>query len=218
MEEGARMKTVQVSDETDLDALGSEIAGVIANGGLACLPCAGRYRIVADVTNGDAVMELMEAKRRVRTTPALLFVGGPRHLRQVSVDLDPLASELARTFWPRPLTIRVRPGDGIPQKVLKQLGGKRSRIGVRVPADPLAKVVVETADRPLLVSSANPEKKIGDSSPAQVRKNFGGKLNIFVDRGDLAPEPLSTVIDVVDGRLVVERTGAITTTDLAPYL
>jgi L-threonylcarbamoyladenylate synthase len=116
---------------------------------------------------------------------------------------------MARALWPQPLTIRVKPQRKLPSKVLKQLGGAKSKIGVRVPADPLMREIVSRAGRPLLASSANRERKTGDHSPAQVRRNFGATVDLFVDRGDLQPGPLSTVIDVKKGQLVVERAGAI---------
>ena len=125
---------------------------------------------------------------------------------------------MARELWPQPLTIRVQPHSGLPSKVLKQLGGTKSKIGVRIPGDPLARTIVSIMGKPLLVSSANRERKAGDSSPAQVRKTFGGRVDVFVDKGDLKPEPLSTVIDVVDGKVVVERPGAISEQTLARYV
>ena len=63
--------------------------------------------------------------------------------------------------------------------------------------------------RPLLVSSANTVKKGGDTSPAQVRKNFASRVALFIDRGDLAAEPLSTIIDVIDDTIVITRQGVI---------
>ena len=64
------MKTVRVDDATDQGTLSGEIAAALQNGGLVCLPCGGRYRIVADLTNADAVGLLMQAKGRSRAAPA----------------------------------------------------------------------------------------------------------------------------------------------------
>ena len=96
----------------------------------------------------------------------------------------------------------------------KQLGGKKAKIGVRVAADQLLAGIIGVARRPLLVSSANREKKGGDTSPAQVRKNFAGVVQLFFDQGDLPAEPASTVIDVVNGEIVIERAGAIDPAEL----
>lgn len=209
------MRTIELNDATDSTELGAEIADILSDGGLVCVPCGGRYRIIADFENADAVIELMQAKGRVKSAPALVFVDGADALGRVTDDVHPKAWNLASKHWPGPLTIRVRPRGDLSPKVIKQLGGKKSRVGVRVPDDPLLRAIVERTRRPILVSSANRPKKAGDSSPAQVRKNFGRRVDLFVDGGDLKPEPSSTVIDIVDDAIVVERAGSIDVDTLA---
>lgn len=203
------MKTIHWTDTTDAEQVRHQVAAVLKRGGLACLPWGGRYRVVADFGNPDAVMSLMQSKGRVHEAPALVIVYDESLLDQVTDNIDPLALKLGRAHWPGPLTIRVKPHGDLPHKLRKQLGGKKSRIGVRIPDDPLLSGLSESMGRPLLVSSANREKKAGDGSSAQVRKTFAGRVDVFVDRGDLTAEPTSTVIDVKDGKLIVERAGAI---------
>ncbi len=212
------MKTLPWSQVVDPQALCAEARPVIEEGGLVCLPCAGRYRILADFTNVDAVFRLMQSKGRVRQAPALVFIADETALPQVASEIDPIALRLAHELWPNPLTIRVKPNPELPNKILKQLGGSRSKIGVRVPGDTHAHALVRCLGRPLLVSSANREHKPGDSSPAQVRKTFGGRVDLFIDRGDLKPEGSSTVIDVKDGALVIERPGAYSLAELNALL
>ena len=203
------MRTIHWTDNVDTDRVCKEVAAVLKSGGLVCLPCAGRYRIVADFSNPDAVISLMQSKGRVRQAPALVFIHHESLLDQVTSNVDARALEIARAHWPGPLTVRVKPHEDLPGKVRKQLGGKKSKIGVRIPADPLLRSLAECVGRPLLVSSANREKKSGESSPAQVRKTFAARVDVFVDHGDLSPEPTSTVIDIKNGEIVVERAGAI---------
>ena len=208
------MKTIKWSeaDPTDLE---QSIAEVLEQGGLVCLPCQGKYRLFADLTNVDAVMHLMQSKSRVRrASPALVFIDDEARLRQVAEEINPVALRLARALWPKALTIRVRPHPDLPSKVLKQLGGSKSRIGVRVPGDPFICALVKRVDRPLLVSSANKEDKAGDGSPAQIRKSFSAHVDLFLDRGDLAPEPPSTVVEVQDGQVIVDRAGSIPAAEL----
>jgi L-threonylcarbamoyladenylate synthase len=145
----------------------------------------------------------------VRRAPALVFIAREDQLAEVTEQVDPMALRLARALWPQSLTIRVKPHPDLPGKVLKQLGGSKSRIGVRVPADPFIHALLDQVGRPLLVSSANKEARSGDGSPAQVRKSFSAHVDLFVDRGDLASEPPSTVVEVRDGEVVVERAGVI---------
>jgi L-threonylcarbamoyladenylate synthase len=203
------MKTIKWSDSAEAGEIQQAVAEVLTGGGLVCLPCGGKYRLFADLGNVDAVMHLMQSKSRVRRAPALVFIDREDRLGDVAEEVDPVALRLARALWPQPLTIRVKPNPELPSKVLKQLGGSKSRIGVRVPADPFIRALLTEVGRPLLVSSANKEAKAGDGSPAQVRTSFSAHVDLFVDRGDLAPEPRSTVVEVHEGTVAVERVGAV---------
>lgn len=203
------MKIIQWKNDTERDPVCSNVARVLAAGGLVCLPCNGRYRVVADLSSPEAVMRLLQSKGRVRRAPALVLIDSESSLKRVAAEVDPLALRIARKVWPMPLTIRVKPSADLPSKVLKQLGGAKSKIGVRIPSDPLMRAVVDRVGRPLLVSSANRDRKSGAQSPAQVRKTFNATIDLFVDRGDLQPGLTSTVIDVRDGELVVEREGTL---------
>jgi L-threonylcarbamoyladenylate synthase len=204
------MKTIKWSDSGDVREVQQAIVAVLEQGGLVCLPCGGKYRLLADFTNETAVLHLMQSKGRMHKAPALIFIADETRLAEIAETVDPVALRLARELWPQPLTIRVTPSPELPPKVLKQLGGSKSRIGVRVPSEPLMRAVVEAANRPLLASSANKEARAGDGSPAQVRKSFAPHVDLFVDQGDLRPLPPSTVVDVRDGEVVIERAGAVT--------
>lgn len=203
------MKNIRLTDATDRKALGREIATTLQQGGLVCLPCGGHYRLVADLMNEDAVLDLIQSKGRIRKAPSLVFVDCEARLSQVAAAVHPLALKAARALWPRPLTLLVVPHQDLPGIIAKQLAADHGKIGVRVPAEPLVLEVVTALGRPLLVSSANREKKGGDTSPAQVRKNFANRVTLFVDKGDLAAEPPSTVVDVQNDSLVVTRQGSI---------
>lgn len=189
--------------------LAEEAAAVIRDGGVVCLPCNGRYRLFADLLNNDAVMKLMQAKSRIKTAPALVFVNDATDLDKVAEEVPELARKLARELWPGPITIRVKPNPELPSKVLKQLGGKKTKLGLRTPAGELAQEVVRAVGSPLLVSSANRQKKAGESSAAQVSKTFGPHIDLFLSGGDLKPGDTSTIVKIEDDAVVIERLGAV---------
>lgn len=186
-----------------------EIADVIAEGGLVCLPCGGSYRILADLTDEDAVTRLLQAKRRTGRAPSLVFVADEAMLGKAAGGVPDVVRRLAAQFWPGPLTVLLAPGPDVPPKVVKQLATREGRMGVRVPADRLARAVVAALGRPVLVSSANREKKQGAGSPAQVRKNFVHHVDLFVDAGDLPPSGSSTVVSVSGAQPEIVRPGVI---------
>lgn len=204
------MKTILLKDFLEDTTIRRDVRRTLEEGGIVCLPCNGRYRIIADLYNSDAVMKLFQSKRRVRKAPALVFVGDEEMLPQVTDELSPEASRLTSVMWPGPLTLLVPTHKNLPAKVAKQIaGGKGNKVGVRIPDSEWLMVLVKELGRPVIVSSANREKKGGDTSPAQIRKNFGRELDLFIEDGELKEEPSSTVVEVDAGKIRMVRAGAI---------
>jgi L-threonylcarbamoyladenylate synthase len=186
-----------------------KIVSILEGGGVVCLPCNGTYRLLADLQNEGAVLGLMQAKRRISKAPSLVFVADEKMLDQVADGVDPKARQLMKALWPGPLTIRFDARRDLPREVRKILVKATGKVGVRVPDDDLVHEVVEAFGRPVYVSSANKENKHGESSPAQIRKTFFGRIALFVDAGDLSNGPTSTVVDIKDGEVEIVRKGHV---------
>jgi L-threonylcarbamoyladenylate synthase len=186
-----------------------DVTRTLEEGGLVCLPCNGTYRIIADLKNPDAVNHLIHSKRRVGKAPSLVFIADVSWLEDLVAEVEQTAEALVDELWPGPLTILFEPNGEVPRVVAKQLSKTNGKIGVRIPESDLMGRVVAAFGGPVLASSANKDKKHGESSPAQVRKNFVGRVDIFIDAGDLREAPPSTVVDIKDGKVSVVRAGAI---------
>ena len=202
------MRTIDLRNEQARDYF-DEAAQVLEDGGLVCVPCNGRYRILADLWSASAVMELLQSKRRVKKKPSLVFIADDSMLADTVEGVDETAKRLMEKFWPGPLTILFDPHPELPRKVSKELSRANGRLGVRVPDDQIARGVVKAFGGPVLVSSANRERKPGETSPAQIRRNFGNRIALFLDSGDLKDEGHSTVVDVDGGEVTVTRAGNI---------
>lgn len=211
------MKTIKLETLETQPELFEEIGRVLENEGVICLPCNNNYRIVADLSSENAVNRLLQSKHRTRKAPSLVFIDGEAMLDTITSNVDPIARKLARKVWPRPLTILFDANDDeLPPKVVKQLSKANGKIGIRVPSNPMVKQIISRLGRPLLVSSANREKKQGASSPAQIRKNFANRIDIFIDAGDLSPNGgSSTVVDIEKGAVTVTRAGVISADEIA---
>jgi L-threonylcarbamoyladenylate synthase len=203
------MKTIPWKDLEGDAGRWREVCQVLNEGGLVCLPCGGSYRIVADLGSEQAVSHLLQSKRRIGWAPTLVFVKDESMLSHVAATVCPLAKRMINAFWPGPLTILFEANPELPKKVARALTKANGKLGVRVPDHPVLQQVLSACDRPLFVSSANVTSRSGSSSPAQVRKNFVGRVDVFIDAGDLQPSPASTVIDVTDDQVQVTRPGVI---------
>lgn len=186
------------------------IRNCLESGGIVCLPCRSSYRIFADLTNPKAVNALLFSKHRTAKAPSLVFIPSYEALKNVATNIPSKAKILAKALWPGELTIRFSPNEElIPSAILKHLTKNGGKIGVRVPSEPWILRLLREYDRPLLVSSANRERKNGASSPAMIQKNFISHVGIFVTVGDIPQTAPSTVIDFDDGEPIIKRIGSI---------
>lgn len=202
------MRTIQLQE-----MMGPEFINVkscLESGGLVCIPCRSSYRIVADLTNPKAVNALLFSKHRTTKAPSLVFIPSYGDLKSVASNVPAKARKLAQVLWPGELTIRLEPNEeAIPAPIVKTLTKAGGKLGVRVPSEPWLLKLLKELGRPLLVSSANRERKNGASSPAMIQKNFISHVGIFVTAGDIPDSLPSTVIDFVDGEPVLKREGSL---------
>ena len=202
------MRTIQLQE-----MMGPEFINVkscLESGGLVCIPCRSSYRIVADLTNPKAVNALLFSKHRTTKAPSLVFIPSYGDLKSVASNVPAKARKLAQALWPGELTIRLEPNEeAIPAPIVKTLTKAGGKLGVRVPSEPWLLKLLKELGRPLLVSSANRERKNGASSPAMIQKNFISHVGIFVTAGDIPASLPSTVIDFVDGEPVLKREGSL---------
>jgi L-threonylcarbamoyladenylate synthase len=137
-----------------------------------------------------------------------VFIHEEKAIWKVAARVPGAARKLARQFWPGPLTLLVEPHEELPTQLTRQL--ETNRIGVRISDSPLIREIVSSFGKPVLVSSANRQRKAGASSPAQIRKNFMSKVALFVDAGDLQAGATSTVVEIdAEGAITVTRPGTI---------
>ncbi len=203
------MDIIKYDDVTDSSDKLQHIVNVLDSGAVVCLPCNGTYRLLADLADEDAVMSVIQAKRRISKAPSLVFVSDEKMLDEIADEIDPKARQLMKALWPGPLTIRFDATRELPREVRKILVKATGKVGVRIPDDEFCHQVVKKLGRPVYVSSANKENKRGETSPAQIRQNFFGRIGLFVDAGDLSSGPSSTVVEVKKGDVKVVRQGHV---------
>jgi len=203
------LKTISLSEFESSSEDQTQTKEVLEKGGLVCFPTASGYKIVADLMSPAAITSMLQAKRRVRNAPALVFIPDESWLDRVAARVSDEARKLIARFWPGAVTLLFEASEDLHPKVRRPLTKAKGWLGVRVPEDGVALALVRGFGRPVLVSSANLARKGGAHSVAQVKKNFGRTVDVLVDGGDLPELPKSTLVDVTNGSPSVVRAGAI---------
>ncbi len=183
-------------------------------GEVVALPTETVYGLAANALDARAVARIYKIKGRPPHNPIIVHVAGVELARQCVADWPVAADNLARAFWPGPLTLVLRRAKTIPDIVTA--GG--DTVGVRWPSHPLIQAVVRECGFPLAAPSANPANSVSPTNAAHVAKNLGDKIPLIVDGGQSQVGIESTVIDLTENPPRVLRPGMIHAESLASVL
>jgi L-threonylcarbamoyladenylate synthase len=164
----------------------------LVRGRLVVYPTETLYGLGADALDDAALQRLVALKGREAGKPIAVLVSDERMLEMVVAEVSPLARRLMQRFWPGPLTLVLAARSSVSNLLTGGSGG----IGVRVSSHPLAIALVRALGRPLTAPSANPAGRPGAVTIAAARAYFGDGVAAYLDAGQLAGEPASTVVDM----------------------
>ena len=196
------MGIVKASDEAIAAA-----AAHLRAGRLVAFPTETVYGLGADATNGEAVAAIFATKGRPRFNPLIVHVADVGQAGE-HAQLTVLARQLIDAFWPGPLTLVL---EKRPQSPLSELvTGGLTTVAVRAPDHPVARALLQAADRPLAAPSANRSGRISPTQAAHVLTDLGDDVAMILDGGPTAYGLELTVVDARGAAPVLLRPGAVT--------
>jgi L-threonylcarbamoyladenylate synthase len=184
----------------------AEAGHLIRSGALVAFPTETVYGLGADATNGEAVARVFDAKGRPSFNPLIVHVLGLEAAEAIG-SFSPMARRLADAFWPGPLTLVVprRDATGVSDLVSAGL----STIALRAPNHPIARALLDAAQRPIAAPSANRSGHVSATRAEHVASDLGDKAAVILDGGPTAHGLESTVLSLVDETPVLLRPGAV---------
>jgi L-threonylcarbamoyladenylate synthase len=177
----------------------------LRHGGLVAFATETVYGLGADATNSAAVRRIFAAKGRPITNPLIVHVADAAIARRYVGNWPESAEQLARHFWPGPLTLVLPKADAIAVEVT----AGRDTVGVRVPNHPMALQLLRAFDGPIAAPSANRANHISPTSAEDVRAELGDAVDLILDGGRCAVGIESTVVDLTINRPRILRPGGV---------
>ena len=189
-------------------------AEVLRSGGIVAVPTETVYGLAADAKNEDAVRKLFAAKGRPADHPVIVHVSGADAFDDWASDVPEVALLLARTFWPGPMTLVLKRATRVPDVIT---GGQHT-VGLRAPAHPWMRAVLQVFGGALAAPSANTFGRISPTTAQHVIDDLGlkprGKVDLVLDGGACPVGIESTIVDVSGAAPTLLRPGAITRAQL----
>ena len=147
-----RAEILKISFEKPEASLVAYAAEQIKSGQVLGMPTDTFYGLAADPFNLRAVDRVYEIKSRSRHKPLSLLIESEDQAEMLARDPMPDEFyELARKFWPGPLTIIVQAASRLPLKVTANTGN----IAIRVPQANIPLSIIRAAGVPITATSAN---------------------------------------------------------------
>jgi L-threonylcarbamoyladenylate synthase len=186
-----------------------EAAVKIRSGGLVAFPTETVYGLGANALDATAVQKIYELKGRPSASPLIVHVASIEMAREIVAEWPPLAEELARKWWPGPMTLVLPKKAVIPDIVTAGL----PTVGVRMPNHPIALELIREAGVPIAAPSANRFMELSPTTAEHVRQAFGDSVDIL-DGGPAQVGIESTVVAIENGELKLLRPGMISLGEL----
>lgn len=185
-------------------------AGIIRAGGLVAFPTETVYGLGANSLDAAAVERIYRVKGRPATSPLIVHVDSIAMAEDLAADWPWAAAELARVFWPGPLTLIVAKTVAIPDIVTAGLG----TVGLRQPNHPVALALIREAGVPIAAPSANRFTQLSPTTAEHVIESLGEAVDLILDAGPASVGIESTIVSLAGPNPVLLRPGMITVTQI----
>ena len=200
-------------EEPDPSAL-DEAARVLRQGGLVAFATETVYGLGAVATDERAVARIYAAKGRPAINPLIVHVADIDQARGCVTDWPAAAEILAARFWPGPLTLVLNRAGRIPDIV----SAGKPTVGLRMPASPVARGLIERTGEPVAAPSANRSNRLSPTRAEHVLADLDGLIDLVIDSGPTAVGLESTVLDISVEPPRLLRPGPITSAELESAL
>ena len=191
-----------------------EAAAILRDGGLVGIPTETVYGLGANGLNEEAVAHIFEAKGRPQDNPLILHIPDASWLERYCKDIPLTAYKLADAYWPGPMTMILRRKDIVPDAVTAGL----DTVGMRCPAHPLCRAIIDAAGVPVAAPSGNTSGRPSPTTAQHMLEDMDGKIDAIVDGGPCSVGVESTIIDLTETPARLLRPGGITLEQLEAVL
>jgi len=189
-------------------------AEILRRGGLVAFPTETVYGLGADASNASAVKKLYAVKRRPADHPVIVHFDSAARAFTWARDVPEAAAQLAKKFWPGPLTLVLRRAPLAHDFVT----GAQDSTGLRVPAHPVAHELLAAFGGGIAAPSANRFGLVSPTTAAHVRDDLGADVDLVLEGGSSEVGIESTIVDLSTGKPILLRPGKISAAAIAAII
>ena len=167
----------QFLSNCSVDSLATAAQSLI-DGHLVAFPTETVYGLGADATNQSAVARIYEVKGRPADHPLIVHIADLKYLDQWISEIPAYAIELARSFWPGPMTLILNRSELAKDFIT----GNQNTVGIRIPDNSIALGLLEAFHQKggtgIAAPSANRFGQVSPTTAAAVEEELSKYLDV----------------------------------------
>ncbi len=190
-----------------------DAATSLRSGNLVAFPTETVYGLGADAQNKDAVTKIYQVKGRPVGHPIIVHISSLANLDKWARDIPEYAVNLARAFWPGPMTL-ILSRTNLAKDFIT---GCQDNVGIRIPSHTVALALLkEFEDQGGLGVAAPSANRFGAVSPTSATAveielaDYLSENDQILDGGPCLVGVESTIINCTQNKPSILRPGAVT--------
>ncbi len=192
--------------QTTLTDSAEEAAIILRSGRVVAFPTETVYGLGASIYHPEAIRRVFQAKGRPGDNPLIVHLYSLEQLSEVAGEISSDARQLIERFFPGPLTLVLKKNPQVPDTIT----GGLATVGVRCPANPVAREFLRLSACPVAAPSANLSGLPSATSWEAVYEDLDGKIDCVLRGNPSAIGLESTIVDCSGPKPLLLRAGAIT--------
>ncbi len=180
----------------------ARVAAVLAGGGVVVYPTDSVYGFACLLSSAKGVERLQAIKGKRETELAIVCDSIGRVAEYARVDNA--AFRLLKRNLPGAFTFILPASSKVPGRVLE----RRKNVGIRIPANGIARALVSELDCPLLTTSVKDDDEVVEytTDPGLIEERYGRQVDLVID-GGIGDNRPTTVVDLTGDDPVIVREG-----------
>ncbi len=170
--------------------------------GIVIYPTDSVYAFGCSLRSAKAVERLRRLRGRSEAPLTVVF----HDIAQVAeyCRVDNATFRILKRNLPGPFTFLLPASSRVPDKALE----RRRTIGIRIPAHPVARAVVEALGCPMITASVKDDDEVVEytTDPELIEERYGREVSLVID-GGMGDNVPTTVVDLTGGEPEIVREG-----------
>lgn len=189
-----------------------KVVETLRKGGVVIYPTDTVYGLGCDIFNQEAVERVCRIKGMDCEKNSLSFICSDlSHISEYVRGLSTSVFKLMKKTLPGPYTYILNASSKVPKKIAP----KRKTVGIRIPDNNIARLLVKQLGNPIITTSIHDDDEVVEYStdPELIYEKYKGLVDVVID-GGYGKNVASTVVDFTNGEMEVIREGL---GDLEPF-